>query len=446
MYPYKSALLVDQYQLTMMDAYLQQGMTQTAVFELFARRLPQNRNFLIAAGLEQVLEFLENLRFSPEELDWLAKSGCYSPTLLEYLENFRFRGDVDAVPEGTIVFPDEPVLQISASLPEAQFIETRLINLIHFQTLVASKAVRSVMTAPSKVFIDFGLRRAHGYEAGLLAARASYIGGFTGTATVLADYFYGIPAFGTMAHSYVEAHENEKTAFRHFAETHPKNVIFLLDTYDTCKAAHKVCELAPELLKKGITIQGVRLDSGDLSEQAHQVRKILDAAGLTSVSIMASGNLDEEKIAKLMSTHAPLDGFGVGTHLTTSTDAPYLDYVYKLQEYAGVPKRKKSVGKATWPGRKQVYRYRDSHGIFLQDRVALKSEPAEGGQPLLEPVMRDGKRVSPPVSVHQMRQKVLGHLEELPPSLKGLESVKPYPVHISDELQRLAAELDRNLH
>src|SRR5207302_7115269 len=327
-----SALLTDLYQLTMLHGYLQQRMEDTAVFEFFVRQLPPRRGFLVAAGLEQALSYLENLRFMPWELDWIAQSSRFSTALVEYLTQFRFTGDVHAMPEGTVFFPDEPILRVTAPLPQAQLVETRLINLLHFQPLLASKAVRAVLAAPEKELVDFGLRRAHGAEAGLFAARASYLVGFAGTATVQAGALFGMPVYGTVAHSFIQAHEDEMEAFEHFALAQPNQVVLLLDTYDTEAAARKVVALAPPLQKRGISIKGLRLDSGNLAEHARRVRRILDDGGLPEVRIVASGNLDEYVLQDLMAVNAPIDSFAVGTHMTTSSDAPYLDCVYKLQE------------------------------------------------------------------------------------------------------------------
>ncbi|HBZ30014.1 MAG TPA: nicotinate phosphoribosyltransferase, partial [Nitrosomonas nitrosa] len=294
MNPFSSPLLADLYQFTMLQSYLEQGMQETAVFELFIRKLPPGRNFMVAAGLEQVLDFLENLQFSAEELSWLATR--FRPPLIDYLERFHFIGDVHAMPEGTLFFPNEPILRITAPLPQAQLIESRIINILHFETLIASKAARSVLVAPGKLLVDFGMRRAHGAEAALLAARASYLAGFSGSATVLAGALYGIPLYGTMAHAYIQAHADESMAFEHFARSNPNNVVLLIDTYDTEAAAGKVVELAKRLQTEHIHIKGVRLDSGDLAAHAHNVRRILDQGGLQSTAIFASGNLDEYRL------------------------------------------------------------------------------------------------------------------------------------------------------
>ncbi len=362
-----SVLLTDLYQLTMLQGYYEQNIEELAVFEFFVRKLPENRGYLVAAGLAQVLTYLEQLRFSSDEIEWLASTGQFKPAVLDRLEALKFTGDVHAMPEGTVFFPNEPILRITAPLPEAQLVESRIINLLHFQTLIASKAARSVLIAPDKLLVDFGMRRAHGSEAALLAARASYLAGFTGSATVAAGMHFGIPVFGTMAHSFIQAYSSESQAFADFAEANPDNVVFLIDTYDTEAAAQKVVDLAPALHAQGIKIKGVRIDSGDLADHARKVRTILDRGSLNDATLFASGNIDEYKLAELMAEQAPIDGFGIGTRLDTSSDAPYLDCAYKLQEYAGVARRKRSEGKATWPGRKQVYRNYDDNGMMSGD-------------------------------------------------------------------------------
>jgi nicotinate phosphoribosyltransferase len=444
MTPAASALLTDLYQLNMLQAYLDRGETQTAVFEFFVRKLPAHRGFLVAAGLEQVLEFLETLRFAPDELDWLAKTGRFSKAFIDYLADFRFAGDVHAMPEGTVFFADEPILRVTAALPQAQLIETRVINLLQFQSMVASKAARMVLAAPGKLLVDFGFRRAHGAEAGLLAARASYIVGFAGTATVLADKEFGIPIFGTMAHSYIQVHDDELDAFENFARSRPSNLTLLIDTYDTEAAAHKVVALAPRLKAAGIKINAVRLDSGDLVALSKSVRHILDAGGLHDVAIFASGGLDENELARLTRAGAPIDGFGVGTSLTTSSDAPVLDCIYKLQEYAGVARRKRSIGKATWPGRKQVWRRFGADGRMAGDILSVEGD-TQPGEPLIEAVMRAGRRLDPPRPLADIRAHAARDLERLPEALRSLDVSAPYPVKLADALTRLSAEVDRRV-
>lgn len=441
-----SSLLIDLYQLTMLQTYHANGMEETAVFEMFLRRLPENRNFLVAAGLEQALEYLQGLQFTADELDWLDTLGRFDREFLDYLEQLRFTGDVYALPEGSIFFADEPILRVVAPLPQAQLVESRLINLIHLQTTIASKAARCVLAAPAKILVDFGLRRAHGAEAGLLAARAAYLAGFAGTATVLAGMRFGIPLFGTMAHSLIQAHDREQQAFEHFATTQPEDVVLLIDTYDVQQAAHTLVQLAPRLKTHGISIKGVRLDSGDLAESARQVRDVLDAGGLHQVLIFCSGDLDEYRLQSLIDSQAPIDGFGIGTRLTISMDAPCLDCVYKLQEYAGVARRKRSPGKATWPGRKQVYRRVGEDGVFLEDWLGLEADSQALGEPLLQPVMRNGQRLTATAPLQTLQNRVKTQLAKLPPALRINRPASPYPVYISPALQNLVDQLDCGPH
>jgi nicotinate phosphoribosyltransferase len=439
-----SPLLTDLYQLNMMQAYLDRGETKTATFEMFFRKLPARRGFLVAAGLAQALEFLESVSFGAEDLDWLARSGRFSRDFIDYLGRFRFAGDVHGLAEGMLFFPDEPILRVTAPLPEAQFVETRLINLLHFQTVIASKAARMVLAAPGKLLVDFGLRRAHGAEAGLLAARASYIAGFAGTATMLAERTFGIPIYGTMAHSFVQAFDHETAAFEAFARSRPENLVLLIDTYDTEAAAHKVVTLAPRLRGEGIEVRGVRLDSGDLADLSRKVRRILDSGGLSHVQIFASGGLDEDALTDLLNAGAPIGGFGVGTSLTTSSDVPALDCAYKLQEYAGLPRRKRSAGKATWPGRKQVWRRYDEDGLMVGDVLTLEGDP-QSGEPLVQLVMQSGKRIESPPKLADARARVSQELGRLPADLKALVPNRRYQVDIAPALVNLAAEVDRRL-
>ena len=442
MYPATSPLLTDLYQFNMLQAYLDHGQTDTAVFEFFVRRLPARRGFLMAAGLEQALDFLENLQFSQEEIDWLRQNYRFTDGFLDYLARLRFTGDVDAMPEGTVFFADEPIIRVIAPLPEAQLVETRLINILHFQSVIASKAARMVLAAPGKQLVDFGLRRAHGAEAGLMAARASYLAGFAGTATVLARKDFGIPIFGTMAHSFVQAHDDETAAFSAFAHSRPDNLVLLIDTYDTEAAARKVVKLAPRLKQAGITVHGVRLDSGDLIALSKSVRRILDDGGLQDVTIFASGGLDEDELARMMDANAPIDGFGVGTSLTTSSDVPALDCAYKLQEYAGIARRKRSAGKATWPGRKQVWRSFGNDGRMAGDVLALHDDQRTG-EPLLIPVMRSGQRLASRPILADIRQKAARGLAQLPELSRRLSDGATFPVTMASGLLALAEEVDR---
>jgi nicotinate phosphoribosyltransferase len=424
----------------MLQGYHDAGMAETAVFEFFVRRLRPGRGFLLAAGLEQCLDYLESLRFTPDELEWLASTGRFSTDFLASLETLRFTGDVHAMPEGTVFFPNEPILRVTAPIAEAQLVETRLINLLHLQTLIASKAARLVLMAPDRLLVDFGLRRAHGAEAGLLAARASYVAGFTGTSTVLAGQLYGIPLFGTMAHSFVQAHAHEAQAFERFAHAQPDNVVFLIDTWDTEAAARKVVALGPKLAAAGIRIKGVRIDSGDLGAHARRVRAILDAGGLVDTIVFASGDLDEDALRELIAGGAPIDGFGIGTRVDTSSDQPYLDCAYKLQEYAGQARRKRSEGKATWPGRKQVFRTCDADGRMAGDVVTVEGDP-QAGEPLLVPVMRGGLRVAPAPAFAEIRERAAANLARLPEPLRRLDDVD-YPVEIAPALRALAEAVD----
>ena len=440
--PGASLLLTDLYELNMVQAYLDAGMTDTAVFEFFVRKLPPSRGFLLAAGLEQAVDFLKTASVSGAELKWLADSGRFRSNTLDYLADFRFTGDLHAMPEGTVFFPEEPIARITAPLPEAQLLETRLINLLHFQTVIASKAARLVLAAGGRALIDFGLRRAHGAEAGLLAARASYLAGFAASATTPAEWLYGVPITGTMAHSFIQAHDDELAAFKAFARSRPDNVVLLLDTYDTAAAAHTVVRLAPVLADEGIEIRGVRLDSGDLAQEARLVRRILDRGGLTSVQIFASGGVDEGLLQRHVSENAPIDGYGIGTSLTTSVDAPALDCAYKLQEYAGRPRRKLSTGKATWPGRKQVYRRYGPEGTMIGDLLTLEGQAGDG-EALIQPVMQDGERLRPQPDLRDSRAHAAAQLARLPAHLKRLKNAPAYPVTVAEPLKALAEQADR---
>ncbi|MDH3713442.1 MAG: nicotinate phosphoribosyltransferase [Gammaproteobacteria bacterium] len=435
-------LLTDLYELTMLQAYAEHKLSATAVFEFFVRKLPQQRHFLLAAGLEQVVTYLEELSFTAADLEWLAGEGHLGQDFVDSLADFRFTGDVDAMREGTAFFADEPILRITAPIAEAQLVESRVVNILHLQSLIASKAARCVLAAPDRMLVDFGMRRAHGAEAALAAARASYLAGFSGTATVRAGQLYGIPLYGTMAHSFVQAHDSEVAAFRAFAESHPQNCVLLIDTYDTLQGAGKVVSIAQELARRGIQIKAVRLDSGDLAALSRDVRQLFDENGLSDIGIFASGSIDEYRLAELARQQAPIDGYGIGTHLDVSADAPYLDCVYKLQEYDGIARRKRSTGKATWPGRKQVFREYAPDGIMERDELALVDCVCPG-EPLLQPVMRNGRRVVEIPGIEQVRAHAAAELKLLPASLKGLEEVQPYSVSVHDALQHLAAEVDR---
>jgi nicotinate phosphoribosyltransferase len=438
--PLASPLSTDLYELNMVQAYLDHGEDSEAVFEFFFRKLPARRNFLLAAGLDTVLDYLDTLRFTPGEIDWLAGTGRFRKNLLDYLANFRFTGDVYAIPEGTVVFPHEPLLRITAPLPQAQLLESRIINVLHFQTLIASKAARMVLAANGKSLADFGLRSAHGAEAGLLSARASTIAGFGGVANVEAGMKFDIPIVGTMAHSFVQIHDDEIAAFEDFARARPDGVVLLIDTFDTEAGARKVVELAPKLKKDGIAIRGVRIDSGDLIAVSRKVRDILDTGGLKDVIILVSGGVDEDFIAKVVAAGAPIDGFGVGASLDASSDVPVLDCAYKLQEYRGKPRRKLSEGKVTWPGRKQVWRA-VKDGRICGDVVSIETDK-QPGEPLVVQVMKDGKRLVPAESLATIRGRAARELDRLPDALRRLEPAQ-YPVKIADALEALGREATR---
>jgi nicotinate phosphoribosyltransferase len=445
MTPVTSPLTTDLYELNMVQAYLDRSEDKEAVFEFFVRRLPARRSFLLAAGLEDALDYLETLRFSAHEIDWLKSTGRFRQNLLDYLRDFRFTGDVHAIAEGTVCFPSEPLIRITAPLMQAQLVETRLINILHFQTLIASKAARMVLAAPGKILSDFGLRTAHGAEAGLYSARASYIAGFAGAANVLAGERYGIPIVGTMAHSFVQVHGDEMQAFEDFARARPDGVILLIDTYNIESGARKVVELYPRLKADGIVVRGVRIDSGDLIAMSKKVRRILDDGGCKDVVIVVSGGVDEDVLLSMKAQGAPIDGFGVGVSLDVSTDVPALDCAYKLQEYAGLPRRKLSEGKVTWPGRKQVWRQYDQQGHMRGDILSVDGD-MQPGETLIIPVMRGGKRIAPAPTLAQIRERATAEFKRLPEALQRLQPGYDYPVIISDRLKALAAEADAKTH
>ncbi len=440
--PRSSPLLTDLYELTMAHVYHAYGMDATAVFEFFVRKLPSGRGFLVAAGLELVLDYLENLRFDEDVVGWLSETGRYREEFVDSLREFEFTGDVHGMPEGTVFFPDEPIVRVTAPIAQAQIVESRLMNILHVHTLLASKAARCVLAAPDKLLVDFGMRRAHGQEAALAAARSSYVAGFAGSSNVLAERLYGIPSYGTMAHSFVQAHACELDAFERFALCEGSNVVLLIDTYDTLAGARAVAGLAPRLKSRGVTVTAVRLDSGDLATLAHGVRTILDEGGCPEIGIFASGGLDEFEVSELLGRGAPIDGFGVGTSLDVSADAPYLDCVYKIQEYAGEARRKRSTGKATWPGRKQVFRRSNSQGPIRGDTLALESEVVDG-EPLVVPLMRAGRRLHASPELGEVRSRCRSQLARLPRALRDLRDPEPYLVEISHGLRTLTATVDR---
>ena len=432
----RSALFTDLYELTMAQAYHVEGMDQLAVFELAFRQLPPSRSFIVAAGFADVLDFLTHLHFTDRELSYLRGRGEFTDEFLRCLGSMRFSGDVYAVPEGTIVFPNEPLLQVIAPIIEAQLIETFVLNQIHFQSIAATKAARVVAAAQGRAVIDFGSRRSHGTDAALKVARATYLAGGNGTSNVLAGQIYGIPVFGTMAHSYIQAHDEEFASFESFTAVYPETTL-LVDTYDTLEGVRKVVELSRRLGRR-FRVRALRLDSGDLGNLAFETRKILNEAGLQDVEIFASSGLDEYKIQELVRSGAPIDAFGVGTKLAVIADAPELDMAYKLVEYAGKGRLKLSTKKLLYPGRKQVFRT-IQNGRMTGDMIGLFGESL-AGERLLTPLMVRG-RPTAQIQLAGSRKRLRHQLQFLPDHLRRLEPVPPpYPVSFSEQLQ---ADLDR---
>lgn len=441
--PHQSALFTDLYELTMMQAYYVEGVTREAVFELFFREMPKSRNYIMAAGLDDVLAYLEELRFADDELRWLDDQGIFSAAFLERLADLKFTGDVYAVPEGTIVFQNEPVVQVVAPLPEAQLVETYVLNQVHFQSVAASKAARVVRSARGRKVVDFGSRRSHGTDAALKMARASFLAGVGGTSNVAASRLYAIPVVGTMAHSYIEAHDDERSAFKAFADEFPETTL-LVDTYDSLEGVRRVIELA-RTSGDEFQVRAIRLDSGDLGELARRCRELLDDAGLTRVSIFASSGLNEYKITDLLTSGAPIDGFGVGTEMAVSSDAPDIDFAYKLVAYDGEPRMKLSSSKVTMPGRKQVFRVSEG-GRMLGDVIGRFDED-QPGEPLLRQVMRRGKRCKAGhVALKHARAHAETQLAALPPALHALERVENgYSVAASAALKEETERLQQAL-
>jgi nicotinate phosphoribosyltransferase len=431
--PLRSALLTDLYELTMTQAYSAEKMEGIVVFELFFRSMPGKRNFIMAAGLDSVLDYLQNWKFTADDLSYLRSLGLFSGEFIDELRQYRFSGDVHAVPEGTIVFENEPLLQIVAPLKEAQIPETVIINQIHLQSLAATKAARMVEVVAGRTVVDFGSRRAHGIDAALKVARSSYLAGFAGTSNVLAGKMYGVPVFGTMAHSYVQAHDDEGDSFTAFSALYPHTTL-LVDTYDTIKGVTRVIELSRELGDR-FRLKAVRLDSGDLETLTRTTRSMLDRAGLRHIGIFISGGLDEYKMQSLIRQGACFDGAGVGTNLVVSDDVPYLDMVYKLVEYDGSPRTKLSANKTLYPGRKQVFR-RYNEDVMAGDVIGSHDENLVG-RPLLKHVMKNGRRLEAgQVSLNQARDYARLELAGLPEKWRALEkAAEPYPVTISEKLE-----------
>ncbi|HET7100988.1 MAG TPA: nicotinate phosphoribosyltransferase, partial [Terriglobia bacterium] len=434
------ALLVDLYELTMAAGYFEHGMDFRATFELFVRSLPSERSYLVAAGVDDALDYLENLRFTDDDIRYLRSLPPFRTVpgkLFDYLRNFRFKGDVAGMPEGTVVFAEEPILQVTAPIAEAQIVETYLLSVVNFETLVASKAARVVRAAQGRTVLEFGTRRAQGPEAGLRAARAAYLGGCDATSNTKAGRLYGIPVAGTAAHSWTQAFPTERESFEALLDLFPETGVLLIDTYDDFAGAETAASL-------GRKFSAVRLDSGDLLEKSRKVRTILDARGLQDVKIIASGDLNEYRIEELVGAGAPIDSFGVGTDLATSRDVPALSVVYKLveTERGGQVeyKAKFSEEKVYYPGRKQVFRFTED-GQYHHDLLARSEEESADGGPLLQPLMRNGRRVGARRTSSSIRDAALANIDRLPERYHALRGAPEYPVKKSDALLQLLEQI-----
>jgi nicotinate phosphoribosyltransferase len=432
-----AALFTDFYELTMAQAYWQSGQTAPGTFSLFFRKYPPDRGYFVFAGLEDVLNYLEGFRFSVADIDHLRSLNRFDVGFLDYLQQLRFTGSVRSMPEGTLFFINEPVIEVTASVIEAQLMETFIVNQVNLQTILATKASRVVYAARGRQLIDFAARRTQGVEAANKLTRVSYLVGFDGTSNTMGGALHGIPVSGTMAHSYIMSFHSEVESFRHFARSFPDTSTFLVDTYDTLEGTRKAVVIAREMREQGHELQAIRLDSGDMLDLSRKTRALLDEAGLSEVQIFASGGLDEFEVDALVRARAPIDAFGVGTKVGVSADAPWTDCAYKLVEYDGRPVLKLSSKKQTLPGAKQIVRYRDSEGMFLRDILAPADEPVNEVETLLGEVMRDGKRLWPSLALEELRQRFRREFACLPERHKALKSPEPYEVVISEELQSL---------
>ena len=449
----ETGLFTDLYELTMAQVYFQQGMFAPATFSLFIRSYPPDRSYFVSAGLEDVLRQLERWRYPKESIDYLRSTRIFASEFLDYLAEVRFTGDVWAIPEGRLFFAEEPVMEVTAPIIEAQIVETYAINQINLQSLIATKAARCVWAAGGKPLVDYSFRRTHGIDAGLKAARASYIAGFQGTSNVMAGKLYGIPVMGTMAHSFVTSHENELEAFRSFARSFPDRSILLIDTYDTVAGARKAAVVGKEMEALGQRLRAVRLDSGDFASLSREVRPILDQAGLDYVNILASGGLDEFQVEDQTAGGAPIDGFGVGTKMGVSADAPWSDMAYKLVKYDGRPVLKLSTGKISLPDEKQVFRLRDGSGMFSHDVVALRQERIETSgsegsdqktaDPLLQKVMEGGRINEPVPSLGDIRDRFKADFGCLEDQFKALRVPPHYRVARSTCLEELYRRMEK---
>lgn len=430
----RAALFTDLYELVMAQAYDAEGMEQIAAFELFFREMPSNRNYVVCAGLDDVLDYLENWRFTDDDVAYLKQLPNFTEAFFDRLKRLRFTGDVYAIPEGTVVFANEPLIRVEAPILEAQILETLILNQIHFQTVAATKTARVVMSAAGRMVVDFGSRRAHGLDAAVKVGRVSYLAGAAGTSNVLAGKVYGVPVFGTMAHSYIQAHEDELETLEQFSRMYPKTTV-LVDTYDTVSGVEKVIQMARRM-GGGFQVGAIRLDSGDLTALSKEARQRLDRAGLEKVKIFLSGGLDEYKIEDLIRQGTPVDGFGVGTRLAVSPDMTDLDVVYKLVEFDSKPRTKLSSHKTVYPGRKQVFR-RIENGVMVGDIIARSDETVDG-TPLLHSVMKGGQRVEAGmISLEESRRYAKEEMTRLPDYLRGLDiASEPYPVLTSERLEQ----------
>ena len=443
--PNDLALLTDLYQMTMAQGYFQSRKLGPATFSLFIRTYPPGRGYFVSAGLADVLRYLEEFAFHSESIDYLHSTGIFADEFLDFLRGVRFTGEVWAIPEGRLFFKDEPILEIQAPIIEAQLVETFAINQINLQTLIATKAARCVHAAQGRSVVDFSLRRAHGIDAGLKVGRACYIGGCAATSNVLAGKLYGIPIVGTMAHSFVTSFENEIDAFRIFVASFPDNSTLLIDTYDTVAGAAKAVKIAQEMAARGECLQGVRIDSGDLLQLAREVRHVFDEAGFKDVKIIGSGGLDEYDLAELSRVNAPYDSYGVGTRMGVSADAPWFDMAYKLVEHNRRSVLKLSTGKATSPGRKQIFRFMKGGKRLAKDVIALREENYQGAEPLLKKVMERGKSIHSHPPLKDIRECFVEEFKHLDAGHKDIQSPRPYPVEISPRLKRLQEEIERQV-
>lgn len=431
------ALATDLYQMTMGASYHALDMQAGATFSLMVRKQPERRSFMIVAGIEEMLQRLTNLRFDDQVLDYLRSTRQIRHEFIDALARFRFEGDVWAVPEGRVVFPDEPIVEVHAPILQAQIAETLVINSIHYAMTVASKAVRCRIAARDASLLEFGLRRIAGIEAGTVAARSAYLAGFNATSNLLAGHLHDIPVAGTVAHSFIESRPSELDAFRVFRDTFPGPATLLIDTYDTVRGAHHAVQVAREAEGTDKRVAAVRLDSGDLLDLSRQVRQILDEAGLTDVRIIASGGLDEYQIQELVLNEAPIDSYGVGTQIGNAVDEPTLDMAYKLVEYAGEGRLKLSAGKVSLVGAKQVWREYDPTGTPIRDVIATRDEdwPGVNREPLLQPMMKNG-RLTRPASLREAREWCAREVRRLPEQLRTIDGRGDYDVQLSDELNR----------